>query len=94
MEAGMGLAAEPLRQGRAGALMRTGRALTLAGTAGTLVASRHRQLAMAAGAALLAGSALARFAIFEAGQASARDPKYTVVPQRERLDQEQARRVG
>ena len=94
MEAGMGLAAEPLRQGRAGALMRTGKALTLAGAAGTLVASRHRQLAMAAGAALLAGSALARFAIFEAGQASARDPKYTVVPQRERLDQEQAHRVG
>jgi hypothetical protein len=43
---------------------------------------------------LLAGSALARFAIFEAGQASARDPKYTVVPQRERLDQDQAHRVG
>jgi hypothetical protein len=26
-----------------------------------------------------------RFGIFEAGLASARDPKYTVVPQRERL---------
>jgi len=38
------------------------------------------------GAALLAGSAGTRFAIFEAGQASARDPRYTVIPQRERAD--------
>ncbi|MCW2616830.1 MAG: Polysulfide reductase, NrfD, partial [Frankiales bacterium] len=37
------------------------------------------------GAALLAGTACLRFGVFEAGQASARDPKYTVVPQRERL---------
>jgi hypothetical protein len=34
---------------------------------------------------LLAGSALTRFGIFEAGRASTRDPKYTVVPQRERM---------
>jgi hypothetical protein len=38
------------------------------------------------GAALMAGSAYTRFGIFEAGQQSARDPKYTVVPQRQRLD--------
>jgi hypothetical protein len=30
---------------------------------------------------------MTRFGIFEAGLASARDPKYTVVPQRERLAQ-------
>jgi hypothetical protein len=34
----------------------------------------------------MAGSAFTRFGIFEAGQQSARDPKYTVVPQRDRLD--------
>ena len=34
---------------------------------------------------LLAASVATRFGIFEAGLASARDPKYTVVPQRERL---------
>jgi hypothetical protein len=34
----------------------------------------------------MAGSACTRFGVFEAGQASARDPKYTVVPQRERLN--------
>jgi hypothetical protein len=31
------------------------------------------------------GSLVARFGVFEAGRQSARDPKYTVVPQRERL---------
>ena len=33
----------------------------------------------------MAASALTRFGIFEAGRASAHDPKYTVGPQRERL---------
>jgi hypothetical protein len=37
------------------------------------------------GAALLGASAATRFGIFHAGMASARDPKYTVVPQRQRL---------
>jgi hypothetical protein len=37
------------------------------------------------GAALLAGSALQRFGVFEAGIASSRDPRYVVEPQRERL---------
>jgi hypothetical protein len=37
------------------------------------------------GAALLAASVATRFGIFDGGVASARDPKYTVVPQRERL---------
>ena len=43
-------------------------------------------MAAVSGAALLAGSVCTRFGVFEAGQASAKDPKYTVVPQRERLD--------
>jgi hypothetical protein len=42
-------------------------------------------LSALAGAALLAGSATTRFGIFHAGVASARDPKYVVVPQRARL---------
>jgi hypothetical protein len=37
------------------------------------------------GAALVTASALTRFCIFEAGRAAARDPKYTVGPQRDRL---------
>ena len=34
---------------------------------------------------LFAGSAATRWGVFHAGLASANDPKYTVVPQRERL---------
>jgi hypothetical protein len=36
----------------------------------------------------MAGSACLRFGVFEAGQESARDPRYTVVPQRERLERD------
>ncbi len=50
-----------------------------------VVAGRRRAGAVAAGALLAAGSLLTRFGVYEAGMASARDPKYTVVPQRERL---------
>jgi hypothetical protein len=86
MEGSMGITAEPLRSGRAGGLMRASRALGIGGTLGTVVlAGRSRALARLSGAALLAGSVCTRFAIFEAGQESARDPRYTVVPQRERL---------
>ena len=41
--------------------------------------------AMTSGLALMAGSFCTRMGVFEAGLASARDPKYTVVPQRERV---------
>jgi hypothetical protein len=34
---------------------------------------------------LAAGSLLTRFGVFDAGMASAKDPKYTVIPQRERM---------
>lgn len=86
MESSMGLPAETLHNGRAGTVLRTGKVLALAGTLGSaLLARRSRTAAMLSGAALLAASLCTRFGIFEAGQASARDPKYTVVPQRERL---------
>jgi len=86
MERAMGVTAEPLHDGHAGALMRASKVLTVAGTAGALLlGGRSRAAATVSGAALMAGSACLRFGIFEAGQASARDPKYTVVPQRERL---------
>jgi len=39
---------------------------------------------------LLTGFAMTRFSIFEAGLESARDPRYTVVPQRQRLRERQA----
>ena len=87
MESAMGITAEPLHTGKAGRLMRASKALTTLGALGAAVlGGRSRTAAAVSGAALLAGSACTRFGIFEAGQASARDPKYTVVPQRERLD--------
>ena len=87
MEQAMGLTAEPLHQGRAGTLMRASKALTAAGAVGAaVVAPRSRFGAVLTGAALLAGSACTRFGIFEAGQESAKDPKYVVIPQRQRLE--------
>jgi formate-dependent nitrite reductase membrane component NrfD len=85
METTMGLAGEPLHDGRAGQLMTAARWLTAAGGLGSLFSRRSRAAAAASGIALLAGSACLRFAIFEAGQASARDPKYTTAPQRDRV---------
>ena len=82
----MGLSAETLRHGTAKRLLDASRALTIGGALGTVILGRHPQAARVSGAALLAGAACTRFAIFEAGQESARDPRYTVVPQRQRLD--------
>jgi formate-dependent nitrite reductase membrane component NrfD len=81
----LGRVAEPYRTGRSGALMRAGQVLAAGGTAAALLGRRSRALSALSGAALLAGSAVTRFGVFEAGRASARDPSYTVGPQRERL---------
>jgi hypothetical protein len=81
----LGPVARPYRSGRAGALLRAGQVLAASGTAAALLGQRSRALSVVAGAALLAGSAVTRFGIFEAGRASALDPAYTVRPQRERL---------
>ncbi len=86
MESTMGLAAEALHEGRPGQLMRSATALTVLGAVAALGGRRSRGLSVLSGLALLAGSACTRFGIFEAGQESARDPRYTVVPQRERLN--------
>jgi hypothetical protein len=56
-----------------------------------LPAGRPRRIAAAiSGAALIGASAATRWGVFHAGLASARDPKYTVVPQRERLNERAA----
>lgn len=87
MERSMGLSAETLHEGKAGRLMQVGKALTAGGAVlAAALGRRSRPAAAASGLALLAGSACTRFGTFEAGQASARDPKYTVVPQRQRLE--------
>ncbi len=85
MRARMGLAAETFERGRAGRLLRAAEALTAAGAGLALAGRRSRAVSVAAGAGLLAGSALTRFGVFHAGVASAEDPRYTVQPQRESL---------
>ena len=77
---------EPMREGEAGTKLRLAKALTIAGGLGTLLAGRSRFVAAASGAALTAASALTRFGIVEAGIETAQDPKYTVGPQKRRLD--------
>ncbi|HET9075870.1 MAG TPA: NrfD/PsrC family molybdoenzyme membrane anchor subunit [Acidimicrobiales bacterium] len=86
MRSRMGLAAETYEQGRAGKLMKAAEAATAAGALGALAGRRSRLLSALAGACLIAGSALTRFGIFHAGVQSAEDPKYTVGPQRDRLE--------
>ena len=87
MEQRLGLAGEAYTTGRAHQLRTWSRRLTTAGLLGaTLAGRRSRAAAIASGLALLAGSALQRFGVFEAGVASTKDPKYVVVPQRQRLE--------
>lgn len=81
----LGELAEPYQDGRPGKLMEAAEVLTAAGLAGAVLAGRSRTANVLAGTALVVSSALTRLGIFEAGLLSARDPKYVVRPQRERL---------
>ena len=76
--------AEPYETGTTGAILRLAEFLTAGALAGAVLGRHSRAVSALAGASLLAASAMTRFGIFEAGMASARDPKYTIVPQRRR----------
>jgi len=93
----IGMVGEPYREGRPGRLMSTARTMTAVAAGATFLAGRRsRTVSVLAGATCVAASVLTRFGIFEAGLASARDPRYVVVPQRERLAarEREERRVG
>ncbi|MGW5555830.1 NrfD/PsrC family molybdoenzyme membrane anchor subunit [Micromonospora sp. NPDC003944] len=90
VESRLGLLSEPYRLGRPGRMLRAARMLTVGGVAGALLGRRHRLVGALSGGALLAASVLTRFGIFYGGVASARDPRYTVVPQRERVEARRA----
>ena len=78
--------AETLRDGQPGRLLRLSEALAVAGGVGTLLGGgRRRGVAVAAGLALAAAAALTRFGVLEAGIRSAKDPRYTIEPQKRRL---------
>ena len=85
MERRIGMVAEPYSAGRGGNYIKAGKALAVLGAAGAALGGRSRAVAAASGAVLVAASAATRWGIFHAGLASAADPKYTVVPQRQRL---------
>ncbi|WP_263246974.1 NrfD/PsrC family molybdoenzyme membrane anchor subunit [Saccharopolyspora rosea] len=84
MQRRAGMVAEVYRRGRAGAVLRAARVLTAVGAAAAALAGRGPAARITAGLCLSAGAAATRYGIFEAGRASVRDPRYTVVPQRDR----------
>jgi hypothetical protein len=78
------LVGEPYRQGAAGRFTRLAKSCSVAGGALVALAGRRRAASAVGGGLLLAGSLFERLAVYRAGVQSAADPKYTVVPQRER----------
>jgi hypothetical protein len=86
MEKRLGFVGEPYREGAAGTLNRIAKTTTLAGA--LLLGRRGRRsraAAVAGGALVLGGEVALRWSVFKAGFQSARDPKYVVRPQRERM---------
>lgn len=89
MEQQLGLVGQAYSTGKAQRLRHWAERLTAAGLIGTVIAARRsRALAVISGLALVAGSLLQRFGIFEAGVASTKDPRYVIVPQRQRVTEE------
>ncbi|MCE0767117.1 polysulfide reductase NrfD [Pseudonocardia kujensis] len=87
MERRLGLVGEPYSQGRSGAYVRVGKILSVTGAVGAVLGRGSRIASAVSGAALVAASVATRGGIFHAGLQSANDPKYTVVPQRQRLEE-------
>lgn len=86
MKRRLGELAEPYEKEEAGRYEKLATALTMGGAAITALLGRRSRPAAVLGGALTLGGALAkRWSIFKAGFQSARDPKYVVKSQRERL---------
>jgi hypothetical protein len=94
MEKRLGFVGEVYKQGEAGKYAKLSKGLVAAG-AGLLALGgrRSRAAAVAGGSLVLAGELALRWSIFRAGFQSARDPKYTVVPQKARKAQRAAERA-
>ena len=89
MERRLGFVGEPYRKGTAGTLAKVAKGLSVAGAAVTVLAGRRRTGAVAGASLVLAGGMCLRWAVYKAGFQSARDPRYTVAPQRRRLESAQ-----
>ncbi len=91
MEKQLGELGEPYEQGAPKVSSRVAQAGLGAGVALIAAAGARSRPAAIAGAALISAGALAaRWSIFKAGFASASDPKYTVGPQRERIERSES----
>lgn len=87
--------AEPYESGKPKRYDRLAKALSGVGAAVTAFAGRKSRAAAAVGGLLiLAGAFCERWSVFEAGFPSSRDPKYTIMPQRERLESRDSSRGG
>jgi Polysulphide reductase, NrfD len=85
MEHRLGFVGEVYKQGQAGRFARVSKICTAAGAALLATAGkRNRAGAIGGGALVLAGELAMRWSVFRAGFQSARDPRYVVIPQRER----------
>jgi formate-dependent nitrite reductase membrane component NrfD len=87
MEKRLGFVGDVYKYEQAGRYNRAAKALTGAGAVVLATAGTRSRLAAAAGGALmLAGEVCLRWAVFKAGYQSAENPRYTVEPQRERVE--------
>jgi formate-dependent nitrite reductase membrane component NrfD len=84
----LGFVGEVYELGEAGRYARVSRVCAAAG-AGLLAlrGRRSRPAAVVGGALVLAGEVALRWSVFKAGFQSARDPRYTVLPQRKRIEE-------
>jgi formate-dependent nitrite reductase membrane component NrfD len=88
MEHRLGFVGEVYKKEAAGRLARVSKACTAAGAGLLAWRGKRSRAALAGGSALiLAGELALRWSVFRAGFQSARDPRYTVIPQRQRLEE-------
>src|SRR5450759_4560624 len=95
MDRRLGELGQPYREGAGGNFSQAARGLTVAGA--LLLgarAQRSRAAAVLGGGMMLAGAVCERWSVFKAGFQSARDPRYTVAPQRRRMAEGHARASG
>ena len=86
MQTRLGMIGEVYHQEESGRYSSIAKACTTAGVALLRARGGRSRFASVVGSALvLGGEAALRWSVFKAGFQSARDPKYTVVPQRERI---------
>ncbi len=87
MQRRLGFVGEVYTKGEAGRFDTITKACVATGTALLAARGKRSRVAAAAGGALiLAGELALRFMVFRAGFQSARDPRYTVIPQKQRKE--------